>query len=622
MNSFTSILKGASALALVTAIGLAGPAMGQEREFPWLDEEFSISSAEEIDVDALMAMMPQGLSVDYDDAEFDEETGATIIEDVEIEFDRLNGLAIEIEELVIWDLDMDYVAARLSGESAGTTGRVARRIEAHDVELTGVEEMYQGFIEAYTDVLEGSVEDMFGEEIDEEAREAMDMRIDEFEMSIDFIVFDDFRLREWELDLVDSEAAGDDWAELMPFLQRYAAWNRAFEFDGMAMEGLSAEMELTQADMTQDWELDINRIIYEGYRGGDVALNLIDGLYGYIDMDMPDDEEFEGMGPVSFGFEVDSYVVEGVALDKVMGYLARGVMPPKDETDLMSLGVWTVEGEYVSFNDALFYSVEKSVIELDDWHWLLPASLRVSVTNMSYDIEGYVSGVFDMMGDEGPSDEEISTFYDVMDVMDDYDLARPSFDYSLLWDWRPESGKASAGLAFSLDGYQRAAMLLTGTLPDYDSAADTIADDFSSVDSETLEQVFEDYSSLASFQLEMVDEGGFEKAFPMIIEVAKLFEDEQGAEFLANATPESLRGFVTGGITLGAEQITEFVPQAPAFASELVAFIEEGGRFTLSVRPQEPISAATAEEIERFTDEDDAEGLIDYLGVRVAHDGD
>lgn len=621
MKSFASILKGASALALVAAIGLAGPAHAQERKFDWLDEEFTLSSGDELDVKALAAMMPKGVGFDYDDVEFDADSGATIIEDVEITFDKLEGLAIEIDELVIWDMDFDYVGARLSGEKAGTSGKAARRIEAYDVELTGVEKMYAGFLEAYSSALEGSLEDILDKELDEDALEAMDTRLGYFDMSIDYIVLDDVRLREWELEPVDAEEAGEDWAKVMPFLQRYAAWNRVFQFDGVAFEGVNAEFSLERGGITQNGELGIERIVYEGYRGGDVKLNLVEGLYGHFDMDMPD-EEFDGMGPVSVGYEVDRYVIEGVALDKVMGFLARGEMPPKDETDLMSFGVWTIEGEAATFNDADFYSVDKSVIELNDWHWLLPAKIRMSVTNQTYDIEGYFGSIFDMIGEEGPSKEEMTAFYDVMGVLDDYGLARPTFDYSLIWDWSPESGKASAGLAFGLDGYQRSAMLLTGSLPDYDSAAETIADDFSSFDSDTLAEVFQEMSSLVSFQLEIIDEGGFDKAFPMIIEVAKLFEEEEGAEFLAKATPESLRGFVTGGIMFGAERASKFVPQAPAFAAELVNFIEEGGRFTVSVRPEEPISAATAEEIERFTDDEDAEGLIDYLGVTVEHDAD
>jgi hypothetical protein len=622
MNRIGSFLKGASALALAALVGMAAPAHAQEREFNWLEDGFELPSGEGFDVDALMEMMPSGLTVSYDEAEFDDDVGATIIEEVEIAFDRLNGLAIEIEELVVWGLDMDYLGARLAGEDAGTSGRVARRIEAYDVELTGFEEMYAGFLEAYSGAVEGSLENLLEGELDEDAAEALSLELGEFEVSMDLVVLDEFGLREWELDLVDGETLDENWATLMPYLQRYAAWNRVFEFGGVAMEGIDIDFAYSSGDLSQSGDFGIDRVIYEGYRGADVKLNVIEGLYGYFDMELPEDEGLEDMGSLSISFEINNYVVEGMELDKLMGFLARGEMPAMDETDLLSLGTWTTEDSFAEFNGRPFYSVEKSVTELDEWHWLVPTRIRASVTNLTYDIEGYVGSILDMVGEDDLDREDMNTFYDVVNVLDDYDLARPSFDYSVMWDWSPETGKASAGLGLGLDGYQRMALLLTGGLPDYDSVADTVADDFSAVDNDSLREALEQMSSLASLRMEIIDEGGFEKAFPMIIDMAKLFEGEEGAEFLANATPDSLRSFVTGGITFGAERASEIVPQAPAFATELVNFIEAGGRFSVRVEPSEPISSETADELEEIIDAEDAEALIDYLGVEIEHQGD
>jgi len=74
--------------------------------------------------------------------------------------------------------------------------------------------------------------------------------------------------------------------------------------------------------------------------------------------------------------------------------------------------------------------------------------------------------------------------------------------------------------------------------------------------------------------------------------------------------------------TFGAERASEIVPQAPAFAAELVNFIEAGGRFSVRVEPSAPISAETADELEGIIDAEDAEALIDYLGVEIEHKGD
>lgn len=627
MHLMNSMLKGASALGIAAALGLATPAgsqaHAQEIEIPdWVTDDFTSSRTKAFDVDRLVDLMPDGVKLDMDEAEFDEDTGAMVLDDVEISFSGMGDLAIEIDELRIWGLDLDYLETRMAGDAADSSGRIARRIEAGDVELVGLESAMADFMDAYMNAAQGTMDGMMPEDFEDEAFEdemaaAFDMEITDYEVSFGDLVIEDLRLLPWEMVAADAEKLDAGWAELMPFLQNYAAWSRVFSFDGLAIDDLTFGFVLDQDGVPFELEYDIEVMFYEGYRGGDQALFVADDMTGSAVFTDPEIGDFS----MDMEFSVDSYVIRDMKLNKVMGYLARGEMPPKTETDLMSLGVWETGGESYFFNGEPFYSTGSTRIALDDWHWLMPARASVSVSDFSIDFDGYMSAISDVMEAEDEDYEDVSEMFDsIIGVLDDYGLAQPSVDYSMIWNWSPESGETSAGLAFGLDGYSRMAWLIGGILPDYEGLTDPIADDFSMFDGDMLEETFEDVFAFSTLRVELIDEGGFEKAFPLVIDMAELFRDEDdGAEFLANATPETLRGFVTGGITFGASQAGTVFPPVMDYAEELVAFIEEGGRFVIEIKPDEPIDMDALEDMEDRI-EDDPEGLADYLGLKVMHD--
>ena len=111
------------------------------------------------------------------------------------------------------------------------------------------------------------------------------------------------------------------------------------------------------------------------------------------------------------------------------------------------------------------------------------------------------------------------------------------------------------------------------------------------------------------------DQGGLDKLFPLISEIAKLNPDEAGP-MLANSTPEALRSAAVSGIGFAAIQAGKELPQAERWIMAFADWVRDGGKVTLTMTPSEPLGAHSAEKF----DEAEPSEIVEMLGITVAHE--
>lgn len=576
----------------------------------------------ELDVDQMLSLFPEGVVGAFDSVKFNQRTGANTLTNLRITAAENPDTGVLVQELIIWGARPEMLEARLGGKNLEGGGRLLEKLEARDIRLFGVEAFYDDFNDAYLGVVEDFAEDILDGDLSDEFDDALDQSfttIDKLSLGIDKITLKSIDLRPYERaikqqilpDSGDVESA--DLNTLLEYMKDLAALYRSFSAEEISFEGMNYDFVMGSDVQDMAMQMALPSMKIENLVGGDIERissgNIRFSATATINPEAVD-AEFD-LPNIDMTGQFGSYVIEGLELDKAYRYLAMGEMPPRSDTDLMSLGTWTLEDMSFSIFGTEFYSLDKSVTDVSGWHWLIPTNITVDVDRLRYNVAGFFENVVALDPDL-QADEDLDQFLAILPVLNEYGLAAPVIDLEGRWIWDAENGPAEFGVSYGIEQYGTFAMDLSGRLPEFSAAASAV--ETSGVDA--LRNLFEQDVSLTRFSMSTEDTGGIDNILALAIEVAKVLPESDGIN-ISNMSPAGLKGMAVGGLSFASAQAAQVFPPATEYIASLSRYIQDGGTLSVSLEPERGLNSKDFQKLLELGGDPDA--VVALLGLEVVH---
>jgi hypothetical protein len=564
-------------------------------------ETFKGKATAAADIAAVRDALPKEVALTWGGLDFDQASGATVLTAVKLTPAEMPAVGLSIDEVRLWDFDADFAKARLAGQRLTETASLARRVDLKGMKVFGIETLMAPAVDAATDAVVPS-----GEEFD-----AVDFtpKLENYDIGVGRMVIDDLVLRPFELTPAKLEP-GSDFAQFMPVLQHIAAVSRTFASNASAAQDLKIAFAMTQMGQRVSFDMSAKTIGARGARGGDLDVSFVRGAS--FAADIPGDQ-FSGTPSQKMAGSIEYSTLEGMRLDKLYGYLAKGQWPPRTETDLLSLGRFASFNTSMSLGGAPLYTSAEEVFDARNFHWFIPTKLTMSAKDVSYDIRGFVQYVAAM-------DPSIAAEADqVMDVIARSGFEKLNYDSNLTWDWNATSGVTKLRGVFDADQFLKIDATFEGGLPAFKAVSDLVPDNIEQTDGAAVAAVFEKASTLKLVNIDVVDNGGLQKSFNLAAEIMKMQPSSPDAPNpMANMTADQMRSMAAAGIYLVADQAAAQIPSVGPLIKPFAAFIEKGGRVTINLAPREPVQLATLGN-SIATGQTSPDAAIQQLNIKVEH---
>ncbi len=609
-------------------------------------ESFKGKATAAADIAAVKAALPKEVALNWSNLSFDAASGATVLTDVKLTPADMPTVGLSISELRLWDFDAAFAAARLSGQRLTEAAPLARRIDAKGVSLFGLAATLNGMTGAIQGAVQGAVVDAVtpapGEspiatpdvppaEWPGDAFDASEYAtsFDKYDFGIGRIILDDIVLRPFEMAAAKPATdAPDEMATAMSALQQLAAVTRSFGIDTAAMFDIKSEIAMKEAGQTVAGSFSAKTSGTRGWRGADYdATFMRDMSYNFDIGSSPI------LGTPSQKIEVSMglFTLEDMRLDKVFGYLAKGVMPPRTESDLMSLGVWGSQNENWKLAGKDLYSAGESTFDARGFHWFIPTDIKASGKNVVLNIgslveiaEEFASSMGDIMIDpetgeavQDPSAASSVDFKQIEAALEKHGLAKPNMNYNFGWNWNAGSGDAKLTLGWGADNFLKFDATYEGGFPSFKAVSDLIPDDVEKTDTDAVSKLFEDKTTLKLIDLNLADSGGLDKLFGVTADLAPLMGMDMGGGSAPSA--ETLRMMAVTGVRMMADSAGAQMPEIPALLNPVAVFLTSGGNLKFTVKPGKPMTfSAVAMSLMGGMSPGEA---LKQLGVKVEQSG-
>lgn len=615
------------ALAAVAVAGVGLSACSQksaawrevETDIPALERKiedlttrpFTMKADGAADIAAVVAALPADVKVSYGALTFDAAAGATVLTGVKIAPASDPEIGVSVERLAIWGLDTDLAVARLKGERLAESAQLFARADLSNVSLFGLEKFFNPALDAYTDGIESAVESMAPDEA-VMPEGALDMAFNTYSFNIERVVFDDVIVRPFELKLAALEA-DNPFAEAMPFLQTGAALVRSFGIGRYAYVNSTGSIDMDSSEMDMAGNFRFGLIAASGARGSDVDAYLMKDMSYDLNMTAPSyDPELPAV-PMQMASSVARYEMTGAKLDKVVGYLARGVMPPRTEADLMSLGKLRIVGEKASLGGNEFYSVAETNMDLSGFHWFIPTHLSGKSTGIRYDINALMDWAMSVAPGAETDPETTEQARKVFDILGRHGFGAAEMDFAYAWDWNPKSGVAKIDTSFGVKDFGRFEMVADGATPAFDAVSALVPDDVSQTDGEAMAELFRQKMVIRSAGVSLEDAGGLDKSFALARDLAAEFTPPDQPGNMSGMSPQQLRQMAFNGVFALAPEADKMSTRLGDVVRAFGKFLQEGGIVSVAVAPAKGAS------VEELSDMPEPAAALDRLELKASH---
>ena len=606
---------GAFAVASLAACGGGDKdASKASRDAPKASELIGSVAKGEVNVDALLGYLPDGISISYEDQKYVEKTGLTTLSKVRLSSSEDTDFGLEISELVIAGLDSDFIDARIAEANFEQSAVVLDYLEARDVSLFGFENFYNELNDVSIDLLEGVTEDLIQEDLP-----PVEQSVEKISYNIDRVTIDDLELLPFELFTLPD---GEEVAELK-LLKTWASYSLAIGAKQVSMAGTSMAMEMLQDGLSMNMTFAMPLLEYEGWHGVDYKRGYAENMTFDIDMAMLEVDPDFPLERMEMSGALGSYLVEDIELSKAMNWLARGEMPPTSETDLMSFGRWTLKDFNMNFLGEPFYSIESSYLDVSQFHWLVPTKIEGRTENLVYNIGGFLDTFLELMPADELDPEDLQKTRKGLEVLAVYDLAAPSVDMGLDWEFNPDTGKSQLAVDTGLDGYGTMAFDMSGFMGEFEGWVEIFNEAEDGAGEEVLQAFVNKNFVLNGMRFQMQDRGGNDRVYDVVKELAEAFKDET-PEIAAIAAydKDTLKILVSSSIKGGAEFAASEFPPIRDYAAALADYLTDGGSFAIALAPDQPVRMKELRKFSEFDNpQEGIELLVDQLGFTVTHEG-
>lgn len=360
-----------------------------------LDAPYRLKDAKAVDVDALLALLPEGARPTYDSAKFDAALGATVLtnlrfvdrnSDDDIEFD---GIAIDRAEL--YGVDMDAVERIKSADAAvdAPFEKVFDKVRLFGLKPVNAEDR--------------NVMTIGAAEIDRfRLRQGGFSDADE-NPAFFFNAFDlaGLYFKDVDADADEGEGAGD-----------FSFKAKDLRFVGLGGGKLGAvianvfEYEIEQSDQARAAMLQS--------LGGPAAALLGGPLKGFI-------------APNHQRVVVKTFEWRGIDMSGFMAYGLKREKPPLSARDLIDLGTARIIGTETYIDGRLAAKAAESTVDAFEFTWLVPSKFRSVAKGAEYDFTAYVA----------PEEEA------AIAILKKHGLDKVKGEGAMSWDWNAGKGDAA-----------------------------------------------------------------------------------------------------------------------------------------------------------------------------------
>lgn len=532
-------------------------------------------------------------------------------------------IGARITELRLYGLDISALDDFENGRSA----RILERFDARNVNWFGLEIFTETGMDAYIGAIAGTVEGLSaGNEAgaDVDLDELFVSSVDRYDLTAAQILMDGFTLHP-----LDSALVRDDGVEpgLAEMFQSIARWSRVFSVEAASFYDMSADLAIEQMGQNSIMKMVMPLTGYRDYRRGDTAVMVLADISYQMDMEISASQDAgtdAPLIPMSISGGIDRYVVSDLNLAKIYEYAARGEFPPVSDTDLISLGLWQIEGEHYEMGGQPFFSVGKTVADFSKFHWLAPTEIRVESKDIVYNIGGVMSYMSTIASASGaaPDDETNQLMADAVEILKKYDLAAPRMDFDISFRWNPDDGDGQTAFLWDVKDFAALEYKGAAQMPTFDALSSFDPAEGEKADWNGLLEIVREQAALRSLGLMIEDKGGLDKGYGLAVDFAKLVpEDPSDAVnvMLRNADPADLRISNAAMIRMMAPQMAQVLPAAKDYLVASADFIQKGGVLRAEANPPSPV---TMEMIETQSAEfqTDPNRLVEMYGFSVTHE--
>lgn len=606
------------------------------------------------DLASLRSLLPKEVSVTWATLNFDAASGATVLTDVKFTPSDMPQIGVGIAELRLWDLDVDFLRARMQGQRLEETGQLAKRIDAKSVEVFGLAEMMNsGMGSPY-----GSPYDVYDDPIPEapaydwpdDAAAPAEEPVPEDAAPMRFVPQDpEFQplpqapadnqtpsIRNWpsvtepeffqvrpyvepdyyyqpqapiveRYDISYSRLIIDDIV-LKPFaapaktdvgmglmspmgaLQEVLALMRSFGIDTMAALDLKFDMAM---------RMDDDESLAFAYTVKSAATRGWRG--GDFDASYARDIAYSfDLGPDpdnlsvqrKFDFNIGFFGMEDFYLDKLFVEMAKGQAPSLSNTNLMSLGLWKTENTSMTIAGKQMFTAAETMFDARKFHWLVPTDLQTSAKGVMIDFEA-IASLAEMFEDSDYGygyDSGIEEFLDGVEVMKRHGLSKPTMNFAFGWNWNPDNGDSRLSLAMGGDGLIDIDAKYEGSFPSYKAVTDVTPDDPARANFQAIGRLFTEQSKLKLVEVNINDRGGLGKFFGLAAEAGGDMGAFGPGMASSDLTGDQLRKQASLFIESMGVSASSSFPEVGGLLAPVSNFLESGGRLKLVMQPPQPLA--------------------------------
>jgi len=596
------------------------------------DQSLTVENANEADLSALVAALPDYASLSWDSKSFDATSGATVFENLAFGFGTDPQFGLNFEDAKVWGLETDLLTAKLGGARLSESGPLLTRLEGSNVSYFGVAQAVNLLFDSIMNGLE------------EELPEGVELAFDEFESNTERLVVTGVTLRPWELTRLSPEIVTDLDEEIpaeaigaIHFAQQMIAVTRSVGMEKNISIGTEARLRMRQPGAEWSADFQIGMVGADNVQGFDIGSYVARDYSGtqvsaYNDATMPGEVMTMTGFPAGFTMaQAESYGLSSVTdlrLDKVMGYLARSELPGMDERDLLSLGRWDIRDYRSQLNEREIITADSAYFNADGFEWIIPGDLSFGMKGATLntgELTGFFQIMFEAFMDQSISDEldeseqaEMEMVREgvqkAIDLLPEHGLDKLPFDVDFSARWDADSGPSDFSAVFDADGFGRTEFDLGLTLPIYSALQAA----YEAEDKEAaFEDLFENAFAFNGARYLEEDKGGYDKLFGFAHALGKEYPDQGWGAMLGNMEPAQLRSYLGTMMRMGKPGAAAEFPPAADWIEAYASFLESGGTFEFSSTPPQPIDK---ELIESYDDRDpEPEEIVEMLGLTVTH---
>ncbi|MEM8772069.1 MAG: hypothetical protein AAGD92_10510 [Pseudomonadota bacterium] len=357
-----------------------------------LDQSFSFSGGEQMDLDAVLTLLPDDARPTYENASFDESIGATVVENLRFS-DADDGEAILIERAELYGVDQSAIERITNAENSGPDAQfetVFQKIRLLNVKAEGFDKEEINFEIGGVEFDKLAVRQGGGENPD--GAEAANF-------------FNAFTLAGLYFKDISMDAEDDEFGGAVDFS---APDLRFVGLEGGKISAIIAKdfgYSTTQGEGARQVLRDAM-----GPQGGP----LVDGPLGMM------------LAPESQRAEVEALEWRNIDLSGLMDFGLKGDEPPVSARNLMDLGTMKATGMTSYVNDRPLFIAEEVSLSAAEFAWLIPSKIRMDTKNATYDFTAYVA-------------DENAPAYDVLKAQGLDNVKGAGFAE---WTWNPDRGGA------------------------------------------------------------------------------------------------------------------------------------------------------------------------------------